>query len=130
MPTPRRATVALVVWTLGVWTTRINNIWADDALTTTEKWGRTALAASFTALVVAVVVALWRRAAWVRLAVGVLGAWTIVVWIVRSVGIATGGHDGAFVAVHLVLAVVSAALAALAWREQRVVGRATASAAR
>lgn len=116
---PRRlpATVALVVWTLLVWTTRINNIWGDDALTTGEKWGRTGLALSFTVLAIVVGVALWRRAAWLRGAVLVLTGWTIGVWIVRSVGIATGDHEAGFIAVHLVLAIVSIALSGLALRE-------------
>ena len=42
------------VWTLLVWTTRIGNIWNDDGLTAGEKWGRTGLALSFTALALAV----------------------------------------------------------------------------
>jgi hypothetical protein len=116
---PRRlpATVALVVWTLLVWTTRINNIWGDDALTTGEKWGRTGLALSFTVLAIAVGVALWQRAAWLSAAMLVLTGWTIGVWVVRSVGIATGDHEAGFIAVHLVLAVVSIALSGLALRE-------------
>ena len=111
------AVTALVVWTLLVWTTRIRNIWGDDALSDSEKWGRTALALSFTVLAVAVAVALWRRRDWVGLAAKVLAGWTIGVWVVRSVGIATGDHEASFIAVHLVLAVVSCALAGLAVRE-------------
>jgi hypothetical protein len=119
MSTPRRsATIALVVWTFFVWTTRIGNIWNDDALSDGEKWGRTGLALSFTVLAVGVAVALWRRAAWRRSVVTALAAWTLVVWVVRSVGIATGDHDGAFVAVHLVLAIVSVALAWAAVRAE------------
>jgi hypothetical protein len=118
MPTLRRpATVALVAWTLLVWTTRISNIWGDDALSDGEKWGRTALALSFTALAVAVAVGLWQRSAWFRPAVVALAAWTVGVWVVRAVGIVTGDHSAAFVVVHLVLAVVSIALSALAVRE-------------
>lgn len=117
MPTIRRpATVALVAWTVLVWTTRISNIWGDDALSSGQKWGRTALALSFTVLALAVAVALWQRSTWLRPAVGALAAWTLGVWVVRAVGIATGDHSAAFVAVHLVLAVVSIALSALAVR--------------
>ena len=47
-----------------------------------------------------------------------LAGWTVAVWIVRTVGIATGDHDAAFIAVHVVLAVVSIALSVLALREQ------------
>lgn len=117
MPTRRPpAVAALVVWTLLVWTTRIGNIWGDDALSTADKWGRTGLALSFTVLAVATAWALWQRAAWLRPAVGALAAWTVGVWVVRALGIATGDHGAAFVAVHLVLAIVSVALSALAWR--------------
>lgn len=113
------ATLALVVWTLLVWTTRIGNIWGDDALSTGDKWGRTGLALSFTALALAVAWALWRRSAWLRTATLVLAGWTVAVWVVRAVGIATGDHDAAFIAVHLVLAIVSLTLAAAAARAQR-----------
>jgi hypothetical protein len=117
------ATVALVAWTFFVWTTRIRNIWTDDSLSTSEQWGRTALAGSFTVLAALVAVALWRRArqassSSLRTAVGALAAWTTVVWIVRAVGIATADHDAAFIGVHVVLAVVSITLSGLAWREQ------------
>lgn len=111
------AAVALVVWTLLVWTTRIRNIWGDDGLTTGEQLGRTALALSFTGLAVLVAVAVARRARWLRRAVEGLAAWTTLVWAVRAVGIAAGGHSVGFVVVHLVLAVVSVGLAGLAVRE-------------
>jgi hypothetical protein len=44
-------------------------------------------------------------------------AWTVAVWVVRSVGIATADHDASFIAVHLVLAAISISLSAAAWRE-------------
>ena len=108
------ATVVLVVWTLFVWTTRIGNIWGDDALDPGEKWGGTALALSFTVLAVGVALALIRRARWLDVAVKALAGWTLGVWVVRSIGIATGDRDAAFVVVHLVLGVISVVLAALA----------------
>lgn len=117
-------TIALVVWTLLVWTTRIRNIWGDHTLTAGEKWGRTGLALSFTALAATVAVALWRRAGWLWLSVLVLTGWTVGVWVVRSVGIATGDHSAGFIAVHLLLAVVSIGLSALALRE---VGRSSSA---
>jgi hypothetical protein len=124
MSTPRpRATIALVVWTFLVWTTRISNVWGDDALTTGEKWGRTALALSFTVLAAAVGWASWQRAAWARSAVLALVGWTIGVWAVRSVGIATGDHSAAFVIVHLALATISIALATLVVRGEPRVAR-------
>lgn len=111
------ATVTLVVWTLLVWTTRIRNIWGDQRLTDGEKWGRTGLALSFTVLAGLVVVALWRRQRWLWLTVLALAGWTVGVWVVRSVGIATGDHSAGFIVVHLILAVVSIVLSALAQRE-------------
>ncbi len=82
---------------------------------TSEKWGRTGLALSFTLLAAATAWALWRRAPWLRVVVAALAGWTVGVWIVRAVGIATGDHEAAFIAVHLVLALVSIALSAWAW---------------
>ena len=124
MPTRRRPfTMVLVAWTFFVWTTRITNIWGDASLTNGEKWGRTGLALSFTALAIAVGIALVRRAAWVGLAVKALAGWTTVVWVTRAAGIAIGGHSAAFITVHLVLATISIALASLALREQARLGR-------
>jgi hypothetical protein len=111
---------ALVAWTFVVWTTRIANIWRDDALDAGEKVGRTGLALSFTVLAAAVVVALVRRSArGTRLAVGALATWSVAVWVVRDVRIVAADHDAAFTAVHVVLGVVSVVLAALAWQEDR-----------
>jgi hypothetical protein len=114
------AAIALAVWSLLVWTTRIRNIWTDDELTMAEQWGRTALAVSFTVLALAVGHAVYHRTTWRPTAVRVLAGWTIAVWVVRAVGIATADHDGAFIAVHLVLAAISIGLAALALREAGV----------
>lgn len=115
------ATVALVAWTLLVWTTRLRNIWSDDALDLGGRLGRSALAGSFTVLAVVVALGLWhqrsRAVGWLRPAVLALAAWTTAVWAVRMAGISTGGHDAGFVVVHLVLAIVSVALAGLAVRE-------------
>jgi hypothetical protein len=116
----RRATVALVAWTFLVWTTRIANIWRDGDLDTGERWGRTLLALSFTILAIAVALALVRglRQATV-VVVGALATWTLAVWVLRGVGILVADHDLAFKAIHTALAVVSIALAVLAWREAR-----------
>lgn len=120
MSAPRLpATLALVAWTFLVWTTRINNILTDDALDSGEKALRVALALSFTALAALVSWAWTKRATWLGQAVLALGVWTVGVWVVRAVGIAFADHDAAFIAVHLVLAVVSTVLAALAVREHR-----------
>ncbi|MDD9368824.1 MAG: hypothetical protein PV358_01785 [Acidimicrobiales bacterium] len=112
--------LALVGWTFFVWTTRIANIWRDEALDTGEKVGRTGLALSFTLLAIAVVVTLWRRLPQASLvAVGALAGWSVAVWVVRDVRILFADHEMGFKVVHTVLAVVSIVLAALAWREAR-----------
>lgn len=110
-------TLALCAWTLLVWTTRIGNVWGDSALSTGEKWGRTGLASTFTVLALASAYGVLRRRPWRGLAVRLLAGWTIGVWVTRSFGIATGEHDGAFIAVHLALSVVSIVLSAFAVRE-------------
>jgi hypothetical protein len=114
----RPAALALVGWTLFVWTTRIFNIWGDADLDTAEKAGRTGLALSFTLLAAAVIVMLWRgsRRSGVR-ALGALAGWTVAVWVVRDVRILLADHDLGFTVVHLVLGVVSIVLAVWAWRE-------------
>jgi hypothetical protein len=112
------ATIALCVWTVLVWTTRILNILGDADLTGIQKMGRTLLALSFTGLALAVGHAVYHRADWRPNIVKSLVIWTIGVWVVRSLGIVAGDHDAAFVAVHLVLAAVSITLAVLALREQ------------
>jgi hypothetical protein len=117
---PRRAAVVLAGWTLFVWTTRIGNIWRDDAATTSSKVGSTALALSFTVLALVVLFTAWRRAwAALRLAVVGLGVWTTAVWIVRSLTILAGDRATGFKIVHGALAVVSVALAAWAVRTVR-----------
>jgi hypothetical protein len=114
----RPAALALVGWTLFVWTTRIFNIWGDADLDTGEKAGRTGLAISFTLLAAAVIVALWRgsRRSGV-VAVGALAGWTVAVWVVRDIRILLADHDLGFTIVHLVLGVVSVVLAVWGWRE-------------
>jgi len=112
----------LAAWQVFVWGTRIDNVLGDDGLTGSDKALRLALSASFLAFGV-VAVFVWRQLGrggeaapsggrWVRLG----AAWTVVVWAVRGTDIALGGHSGAFVAVHLVLAVVSIGLAVQAVR--------------
>jgi len=107
----------LAGWTLFVWTTRIGNIWSDDAASTSSKVGSTALALSFTVLALAVAITAGRRM-WTALRPAVLGlaGWTVAVWAVRMVTILGDDRSVGFKAVHGVLAVVSVALAAWAAR--------------
>jgi len=115
------ALVAFGVWTLFVWATRIRTAWTQDDLSAAARAGRVGLALSFTVLGVALLVvagrsrgrALTRAEA---LVVQTAAVWTIGVWVVRAVGIALADHEAAFIAVHIVLAVVSVALAVVAVR--------------
>ena len=101
-----------VGWTVFVWVGRIRN------------GGSFLLAASFLVLAA---VALLRR----RPFVTVLAAWTVGVWAVRTPFILVHDHDGAFKAVHTVLAVLSigSALAAVAVQRNVERQRETAAAA-
>lgn len=117
----RRWLVTLGGWTLFVWSTRIDNVLAQDDLTTAGRTARVALALSFTVLGVAFVAVAWRAR---RRALGrvealvvVVGCWwTIAVWVVRVAQISLGDHEAAFIAVHAVLGIVSIALAVVTLR--------------
>ncbi len=99
----------LVVWTVFVWGGRIRL--AEGEV------GPFLLALTFLVPTLALVVALLRFRAAVPALVGALALWTTAVWVVRDVDIVVGGGRSAgFVAVHVVLGVVSVAVAALALR--------------
>lgn len=116
----------LSAWTVFVWTTRIRNIWTDGDLSTGAQVGRTALALAFTVFAVVTIVAVLRARGgrpwpmlptWIR----AFAVWTIGVWVVRGIQIALADHGAGFIAVHLVLAVVSIGLSVWADRAIRSV---------
>ena len=115
--------LVFVAWTLLVWGTRIDNVLGDTDLGAAGRAGRLALAGSFVALAVVAAVGLWRSrrapTGWLAPVLRLLALWTVGVWLVRVVQIAVGGHEAAFVAVHIALAVVSVALAVATWRNVR-----------
>jgi NADH:ubiquinone oxidoreductase subunit K len=94
--------LALPLWTLFVWATRIKNV-ADDG----GGAGELVLPIGFTVLALA---ALVER----RRAILLLAAATIVVWAIRLPFVLVHDHSGAFKVVHAALAVVSLALAVAA----------------
>jgi len=98
------AVYALAAWTLLVWTTRIRNILSDGG-------GADALLVPLALTALAVWAVVDRRRG-----VPVLAAATVAVWAVRVPFLLLRDHSAAFVAVHLVLAVVSVALAVWAVR--------------
>jgi hypothetical protein len=117
-----------LAWTGFVWVGRIRNALGDAALDDGGRVGPLLLALSFVvpATVTAILLVLAVRSggdpAASRLRGGVLAlaAWTTVVWFVRAGDIVLGGdHEVGFVVVHVVLAVVSIALAVLAGRSVR-----------
>ncbi len=121
-----RPAVVLSAFTLLVWTTRIRNIWSDEALSTADQLGRTALALAFTAFAAAVLWAWWqarrhggRVASWAPALVRAFAVWTVGVWVVRATQIALADHEIGFVVVHTVLAGASIALAVWAVRATR-----------
>ena len=122
MPRRRWALLAVfVAWTTYVWVTRITNTWGSGIETTGAKVFSTVLSGVMLALAVGGVVVLvqtWKR----PLAVGaarflqVFCGVTVVVWVVRAVQIVASDHDVPFKVVHVVLGVISIALAAAVWR--------------
>ena len=107
--------IALLAWTLLVWTSRIRNILADDDLTSGGRAWRIAAALAFVALAL-LVIAAWRFAQGrLTLALGVLVGWTVVWWLIRGVGIIIDDHEVGFTVVHTILMVISIGLAMWAW---------------
>ncbi|MCC5953606.1 MAG: hypothetical protein JJU45_16055 [Acidimicrobiia bacterium] len=114
---------ALSAWTLFVWGQRLVN------LATGDESGPSAvvsvvLSGVLSGLAVAAAVALvtcWRgggsmTAGWRRTVVQVFAGLTVAVWAVRGTAIVVDWRSPGFVAVHVVLAVVSVTLAVAAWR--------------
>ncbi len=104
-------------WTLFVWGGRLRNLWQEPGpLADVSRWS---LAGSIIFSVLGLVVlGLWLAGGRgpLRAVVAVLAAFTTVIWLIRAVDIAIGDHSVPFIVVHVVLAVVSIALAVLAMR--------------
>jgi len=116
-------TIALVAWSVFVWGNRLNNLRTDDSSDTERlaSLGMSALSLGLAAAALVFVVQAWRGGwslptATQRTVLRVFAGWTMGVWLVRGVGIALDGRSVPFVVVHLVLAVVSIAIAARLWR--------------
>lgn len=113
---PRRTAATLAAWTLFVWLTRVRNTVGDDGSSTAGRAASLALAASFVVLAVFVLDSLRPGDRHRRARVALLALWTVLVWPVRSVQIATADHGAGFVAVHVALGAISIALAVIAVR--------------
>jgi len=114
----------LIVWTVFVWGGRVRNIGEDVGLSGFERIWRLGLALSFLTLTGWLVLRVIRSQQ-TRPALWALAGWTTVVWVARGLGIAAADHPAGFIAVHLVLAVVSIGLSA--WAVRSMVDRAPRS---
>ncbi len=125
---PGRRPLAILLfglWTLFVWGGRLRNLWLDPGgFGSASRWS---LIGSFAFSILAIaVVSLWLlgwfgqprfagpTSRFLRPVVLALAGLTTVVWVIRGVDIAIGDHEIAFIVVHVVLAVVSIGLAAVA----------------
>lgn len=116
MPVRQRVVLcAFVVWSVFVWGNRISNTLRSDESTVSKTFSTVlsiVLLASAVA-VLAVTVRAWRGV--VRDSGGKVlltaGLVTVVVWLVRIPQIALADHDAGFVIVHVVLGLISIALA-------------------
>ena len=121
-PAPARAARRYVwPWVFVAWTVFV---WAGRIKLADAEVGPLLLALTFLVPAVALAVALvWFRGA-VPALVGALALWTTGVWVVRDLDIVLGGdHPVPFVVVHVVLGVVSVAVAGLALRSVLRPGR-------
>lgn len=116
--------VAMVVWSLYVWSTRIKNATGDDTLSSGSKAFSVVLSITFLAFALAGAIVLVR--AWSRplarveaLVLRAFSAWTVAVWVVRIPMIAADDRSVAFKVVHAVLGLISIGLAVLVWRSTR-----------
>lgn len=113
--------IALVVWTLYVWSTRISNALGDSALSSGGKAFSVGLSLTFIAFALAGIVVLvlsWsspRTTAEGRV-VQAFAGWTVVVWLVRVPMIVLADHVVGFKVVHAVLGLISIGLAVWAFR--------------
>lgn len=94
----------LVAWTIAIWTVRIRNVVRSDA-------GAASLVAPIALTVLAVAALIDRRRGTVALA-----GTTIVLWLVRVPLVLVHHHSAPFKVVHVVLALISWALAVGALR--------------
>ena len=121
-----RLVCVLVAITVVVWVVRVVNVFGDDSLSGSARLWRLLVAGCFLAfagLAVAVLSGWWagHRLGSTRL-VAMFCLWTMVFWVVRSIGILLGDYDAEFTLVHVLLAVVSVGVAFPVYRLDRVAG--------
>ncbi len=110
----------LIVWTLGIWGSRLRNIQSDDDLTGVDRIVAIGVAYAFLATATATGAAILRRSPWETYSLMALVAIGIVRWTLRGpIIVFSGEWDVGFKVVHTVLWLVTIALSVLAWREHR-----------
>ena len=111
----------LVAWTLFVWLSRVGLAWSDDSMSSGEKVLQTLppVLFSVSALATGAVLlgrGLDRRPELLGRVTTAFAGFTIFYWAIRIPLILANDHEVGFKVVHAVLAIVSVALAVLAWR--------------
>jgi hypothetical protein len=129
MPRRRWALLAVfVAWTAYIWVSRIVNAWGSSTESTGAKVFSTVLSGVLLALAlggVVVLVRTWKAPLGVRAArfLEVFCGVTVVVWVVRAGQIAFSDREIGFKVVHVVLGLISIALAVAVWRVVAPVAR-------
>lgn len=110
----------LVVWTLGIWGSRMRNIQADNELAGFDRTVALFVAFAFLASASITGAAVLRRASWEKYPLGVLVVLGIVRWSWRGTAILFSDEwEVGFKVVHTVLWLITVALSLLGWREHR-----------
>lgn len=109
-----------MLWTLGIWGSRIRNILADDELVGGERIVSLGVALALLIAAVATGVALLQRAPWERVALLTLVVLGIARFTIRGPFILVSDEwETAFKVVHTILWMVTVILSLVAWREHR-----------
>ncbi len=111
---------SLVVWTLGIWGSRIRNIIADDELTSSERAVGFLVAAGLIGSALSLAFALVRSVPWTRVVLAALALLGVLRFTIRGPLILLDDQwDAGFKVVHTILWAVTVVLSVLAWREHR-----------
>lgn len=111
---------SLVVWTLGIWGSRIRNIVVDDEPEIAARLVSFLVALALIGSALLLTFGLFRSAPWTRSALLVLATLGVLRFTVRGPFILLDDQwDTGFKVVHTILWTVTLALSLLAWREHK-----------
>ena len=109
--------LVLVVWTIGIWGSRLRNALADNELVGAERVLDVGIAAIFVGLAVIVGLTRWKQHRFARPALEVLAALGVIRFSIRGpLILASSEWDVGFKVVHTILWIVTVVLSILAWR--------------